>query len=161
VQEFPSNSTPALDGLCDDADYAASNQILLKQFANTQASVRLLGDSSSVWACFTGLITGTLTPGAYVGVRIDVNHSCDTFAQPTDYGFFVGEDGRVLTTADNGSGGLLAQVNSAGSTWRGRIRRQRRASPFCLSNAPSVWSIWSSCRISTPAIEQRRKGHSC
>jgi len=48
VQEFPSNSTPALDGLSDDAGYAAGNQILLKQYANTQASVRLLRDSSSV-----------------------------------------------------------------------------------------------------------------
>ncbi len=130
---IPIGSTPALDGLCDDAGYAAGSQILLKPYStysNTQASVRLLRDSSSVWACFSGLITGTVAPGAFVGLRIDVDHSRDNFAQATDYGFFVGEDGGVLTTAGNGvggfanpgPGGLLAQINSAGATWSAELR---------------------------------------
>jgi hypothetical protein len=128
---IPSGNTPSLDGLCDDTGYETSNQILLKPYgSDTPASVRLLRDSSGVWACFTGLMTGTLSPGAFVGIRIDVDHSRDNFAQPNDYGFFVGEDGSVLTTSGNGAGGfanpgpggLLAQVNAVGSTWSAELR---------------------------------------
>ncbi len=128
---IPNASTPTLDGFCDDAGYATANQILLKPYSSgNQASVRLLRDNSSVWACFTGLMTGTIAPGAFVGVRIDVDHSRDHFAQASDYSFLVGEDGGVLTMAGNGAGGfanpgpggLLARISAVGSGWSAELR---------------------------------------
>ena len=127
----PAGSTPTLDGACDDPGYAAASQVLLKPYdPDTQAVVHLLRDNSAVWLCFSGLKPGALSPGAFVGARIDSDNSQDNLAQASDYGFFVGEDGGVLTVAGNGTGGfasagpggLQAQVSAAGSAWSAELR---------------------------------------
>jgi hypothetical protein len=127
----PAGSTPTLDGACDDPGYAAASQVLLKPYdPDTQAVVHLLRDNSAVWLCFSGLKPGALSPGAFVGARIDSDNSRDSLAQPGDYGFFVGEDGGVLTVAGDGAGGfasagpggLQAQVSAAGSAWSAELR---------------------------------------
>ena len=127
----PLSAAPALDGMCDDASYANASQMLLKPYNDgTQAGVQLLQDGNALWVCFTGLISGTVSPGTFAGVRIDVDHSRDALAQTADYGFFVGQDGGVSTAAGDGSGGfanpgpggLQARVIAAGSLWSAELR---------------------------------------
>jgi hypothetical protein len=127
----PSGAAPSLDGLCDDASYASSSQVLLKPYSSgDQASLRLLQDGSALWACFSGLMPGAQTPGAQVGLQIDVNHSRDNLTQPNDYAFLVGEDGSVVTLAGDGAGGfkapgpggLQARIYQTGSTWSAELR---------------------------------------
>jgi hypothetical protein len=127
----PTQAAPSLDGLCDDAGYANASQVLLKPYASgDQASLRLLQDGSALWACFSGLMPGAQSPGAQVGLRIDVDHSRDNLTQPGDYAFLVGEDGGVLTLAGDGAGGfkapgpggLQARIYRTGSTWSAELR---------------------------------------
>jgi hypothetical protein len=127
----PSAATPSLDGLCDDASYANASQVLLKPYASgDQASLHLLQDGGALWACFSGLKPGAQTPGAQVGLQIDVNHSRDNLTQPGDYAFLVGEDGSVLTLAGDGAGGfkapgpggLQARIYQSGSAWSAELR---------------------------------------
>ena len=83
-----------------------------------------------LYACFSGLPKGAIDPGAFVGLRVDVNHSRDGQAQSDDYGFFVGEDGDVQTVAGDGAGGfsaagpggLIGQVSAGATVWNAELR---------------------------------------
>ncbi|CAN5499555.1 hypothetical protein BH10CHL1_BH10CHL1_12990 [soil metagenome] len=128
---IPQASTPALDGFCDDAGYTNGTEIRLSPYSDSgQTSVHLLRDANYLWACFTGLKQGVVTPGAFAGLRVDVDNSRDNLAQPTDYGFLVGEDGGVATYAGDGGGGfaaagpggLQAQISALDSTWSAELR---------------------------------------
>ncbi len=128
---IPQAATPALDGFCDDAGYTNGTEVRLSPYSDSgQTSVRLLRDANALWACFTGLKQGAATPGAFAGLRVDVDNSRDNLAQPTDYGFFVGEDGGVATYAGDGAGGfaaagpggLQAQISALNTTWSAELR---------------------------------------
>lgn len=127
----PSGAAPTLDGVCDDGSYAAATAVQLKPYSDgAQATVRLLRSADDLWACFSGLPKGATIPGAFVGVRADIDHSRDPLAQTTDAGFFVGEDGAVFTLAGDGAGGfanagpggLQGQVNTAVNSWSAELR---------------------------------------
>ena len=133
---IPLGNAPVLDGVCTDSSYAGAAQLQLKPYnSGSQATVQLLRSDNDLWACFSGMNKGTLAPGAYAGLRLDVNNSRDAQAQPNDYGFFAGEDGSVFTTAGNGSGGfaaagpggLQAQVSAAATTWSAELRIDKTA----------------------------------
>jgi hypothetical protein len=128
---IPLGAAPLLDGSCDDAGYAAATQVQLAPYGGAiQATVRLVRSADHLWACFSGLQKGAADPGAFAGLRADVNHSRDALAQSSDYGFFVGEDGDVFTVAGNGAGGftaagqegLHAQIGVQQNTWSGELR---------------------------------------
>lgn len=128
---IPQGVTPSMDGFCDDDGYAAGVEVQLAPYSDgSQASVRLVRDANYLWACFSGLKQGVANPGAFAGLRVDVNNSRDSLAQPTDYGFFVGEDGGVSTYAGNGAGGfaaagpggLQAQISALNTTWSAELR---------------------------------------
>ena len=130
----PIATTPTLDGNCDDGGYAASTMLQLKPYGDgAQATVRLLRSNDDLWACFSGLPKGATTPGAFVGLRADINHSRDTLAQTTDAGFFVGEDGDVFTLAGDGAGGfanagpggLQGQVSIGVTYWSAELQIQK------------------------------------
>jgi hypothetical protein len=127
----PISTTPTLDGYCDEAGYAAGSSLQLKPYSDSaQANVRVVRDDNYLWACFSGLQVGVADPGAVVGVRADIDNSRDPLAQPTDAGFFVGEDGSVYTLAGDGAGnfvvpgpgGLEAQVSTVGMSWSAELR---------------------------------------
>lgn len=134
---IPLGGSPTHDGLCDDAAYDSGAQILLKPYGDgSQASLRLVRDANYLWACFSGLKSGAVAPGAFVGLRVDVDNSKSAQAQADDYGFFVGEDGGHFTRAGNGAGGfdepgpdgvLQAQItaNDAGTYWNAELRISR------------------------------------
>ena len=128
---IPQTAAPTLDGFCEDDAYTSGITVALAPYDSTsQAHVRLLRTATDVWACFIDLKQGSEDPGAFVGLRVDVNNSRDPLAQPTDAGFFAGEDGSVFTTAGDGSGGfdasgpggLTAQVGSDTTTWHAELR---------------------------------------
>ncbi len=127
----PLAATPTLDGNCDDGSYATATPVQLKPYGDgAQATARILRGTDDLWVCFSGLPKGATTPGAFVGVRADVDHSRDPLAQTTDVGFFVGEDGDVFTLAGDGAGGfanagpggLQGQVNSGVNHWSAELR---------------------------------------
>ena len=73
---IPLGGSPAHDGVCDDAAYDAGTQIQLKPYGDgSQASLRLVRDANYLWACFSGLKIGAQVPGAFVGLRFDVDNS--------------------------------------------------------------------------------------
>lgn len=120
-----------MDGVCSDAGYAGAVVIPLKAYDDgSQATMRLIRTELHLWACFSGLKQGALSPGALAGVRVDVDYSRSAQAQPSDYGFFIGENGSVVTYAGNGAGGftdagpggLQAQMNAGATTWSGELR---------------------------------------
>jgi len=128
---IPQADAPQLDGFCDDAAYLDAPQLQLAPYGDGgQATVRLLRSSDHLWACFSGLKSGAETPGAFAGLRFDVDYSRDTLAQPTDYAFFVGEDGGYFTYAGDGTGGfaaagpggLQAAVSASTYTWSAELR---------------------------------------
>lgn len=128
---IPLATAPILDGNCDDETYASGSTLQLKPYSSgDQASVRLLRSNDHLWACFSGLQLGALAPGAFAGLRADIDNSRDPLAQATDAGFFVGEDGDVLTTAGDGAGnfaspgpgGLVAQVSAGVGSWSAELR---------------------------------------
>ncbi len=128
---IPLGAAPLLDGVCDDSSYGAGAQVQLAPYgAGAQATVRLLRSSDFLWACFTGLPQGATTPGAFVGLRVDVDNSRHALAQSSDFGFFAGEDGDVYTLAGDGSGGfaaagpggLQAQIGVQITTWSAELR---------------------------------------
>jgi len=128
---IPQGATPSLDGFCDDDTYANGVEVQLSPYAdNSQASVRLIRDANYLWACFNGLQQDAANPGAFAGLRVDVDNSRDNLAQSTDYGFFVGEDGGVATYAGDGAGGfaaagpggLQAQISAPNGTWSAELR---------------------------------------
>ncbi|MCO6451900.1 MAG: fibronectin type III domain-containing protein [Caldilineales bacterium] len=128
---IPASSAPQLNGFCDDATYANGVDIHLAPYANgDQATVTLLRAANQLWACFSGLRKANGGPGAIAGLRVDVDNSRDSLAQSTDYGFFVGENGDVITVSGNGGGGftnpgpggLQAQVSSNDGGWSAELR---------------------------------------
>ncbi len=127
----PMTSTLALDGKCDDSRYTGAATVQLRPYGdNSQATVRIMRTDPYLWACFSGLAKGALAPGAFAGLRVDVNRSRNPLAQASDYGFFAGEDGSVFTYAgdggggfaDAGPGGLQAQVSIGANTWSAELR---------------------------------------
>jgi len=128
---IPLTGAPILDGFCEDSAYGSAVEVRLAPYGDGgQASARLLRTGSHLWACFSGLKKGAAAPGAFAGLRVDVNNSRDALAQTNDYGFFAGENGNVITTAGNGAGGfagtgpggLQAQVSSGANTWNAELR---------------------------------------
>lgn len=129
---LPQVAAPTMDGFCDDESYGSGAQVALKPYGDgTQATVHLTRDGSGLWACFSGIKAGATTPGAFVGVRVDVNNSRDALAQSDDYGFFVKEDGGLFTYAGDGAGnfanagpgGLQAQISTLPSgEWSAELR---------------------------------------
>ena len=127
----PLGTAPLLDGKCTDSNYDAGAQVQLAPYADgAQATVRLLRSDAYLWACFSGMQPGATTPGAFAGLRVDVNNSRDALAQSSDFGFFAGEDGDVFTLAGDGAGnfaaagpgGLLAQIGVQETTWSAELR---------------------------------------
>ena len=127
----PISTTPTLDGFCDDPSYAAGASLAFKPYSSgEQANVRVLRSDDYLWACFSGLEKGPVDSTAFAGVRVDIDNSRDPLAQPTDAGFFAGEDGAVVTQAGDGAGGfvppgpggLQAQVSAGESSWSAELR---------------------------------------
>ena len=122
---------PTLDGFCEDESYATGTALQLQPYGDgSQGTVRLLRTADHLYACFSGLPKGATTPGAFVGLRIDGNHSRDPLAQSSDYGFFVGEDGDVSSVAGDGAGGFSAagpegvagQISAGANSWSAELR---------------------------------------
>ncbi|HMN28623.1 MAG TPA: hypothetical protein PKE45_10760, partial [Caldilineaceae bacterium] len=118
---------PVLDGSCDDSAYGAGKTLSLAPYADgAQASVILLWNGDSVWLCFSGLARGSDDQTGQVALYADVNHSGDSAAQADDVAFLVGEDGGVVTTVGDGSGGyagvgpggLDARVSASADFWQ-------------------------------------------
>jgi hypothetical protein len=134
---LPLTSTePLLDGFCEDGGYAVGANLHLKPYGDgAQASVQVLRSDDHLWVCFSGLQKGALDPGAYVGVRADSDYSRDPQAQPTDTGFFVGENGGAFTRAGDGAGdfgapsleGVQAVVSAITDTWTAELRMDKAA----------------------------------
>lgn len=132
----PISTTPTLDGFCDDTSYAAGASLALKPYGSgEQANVRVLRSDDYLWACFSGMEKGPANSAAFAGVRADIDNSRDPLAQPTDAGFFAGEDGAVFTRAGDGAGGfvtpgaggLQAQVSAGATGWNAELRIDRAA----------------------------------
>ncbi len=132
---IPLGSAAAMDGVCNDLTYSTGSHVVLSPYNDadkSQASLRLVRDANYLYACFSGLKIGASTPGAFAGLRFDVNNSREPLAQTTDYGFFVGENGGFYTYAGNGAGdfaqpgpgGLQAQISADpnGTTWNAELR---------------------------------------
>ena len=127
---IPLVAAPVLDGACDDSSYGAGVQVQLAPYSSAQATVHMARSSDQLWACFVGMEKGATTPGAFAGLRVDVDNSRNELAQTGDFGFFVGEDGDVFTTAGDGAGGfaaagpggLQAQVSIQPNTWSAELR---------------------------------------
>ncbi|MEZ4615046.1 MAG: IPT/TIG domain-containing protein [Caldilineaceae bacterium] len=124
-------TAPTLDGFCDDSSYADATALQLTPYGDgSQGTVRLVRSADHLYACFSGLPQGASVPGAFVGLRVDVNNSRDNQAQSADYGFFVGEDGDVTTVAGDGAGGfdatgpggLAGQVSTSPHSWNAELR---------------------------------------
>jgi hypothetical protein len=131
----PAGNAPQLDGFCDDSAYAAGVMLSLAPYpGGEQAHVTLLRTATHLWACFSGLQKGN-SAGANAGLRVDMNNSRDALAQSDDYGFFVGENGDVISAAGDGSGGfgnagpdgLQAQVSSNDLGWSAELRVESSA----------------------------------
>jgi len=129
--DIPQTAAPQMDGFCNDDAYSGGRNLSLAPYTGgAQAHVTLLRTGSQLWACFSGLSKATGGPGAFAGLRVDVNNSRDALAQSDDYGFFVGENGDVFTLAGDGNGGfaaagpgdLQAQVSASGSVWNAELR---------------------------------------
>jgi hypothetical protein len=130
----PISTTPTLDGFCDDPRYATGASLALKPYeSGEQANVRIVRSEDALWACLSGLEKGPLDSTAFAGVRADIDNSRDPLAQPTDAGFFAGEDGAVFTQAGDGAGdfvtpgpgGLQAQVSADATSWNAELRIDR------------------------------------
>ncbi|MCB0105288.1 MAG: IPT/TIG domain-containing protein, partial [Caldilineaceae bacterium] len=124
-------SAPTLDGVCDDASYADGTALQLEPYGDgSQGALRLVRSADAIYACFAGLPKGAADPGAFVGLRVDVNNSRDGQAQSDDDGFLVGEDGGVQMVVGDGAGGfatagpggLAGQVSADTNSWRAELR---------------------------------------
>ena len=132
---IPASSAPVLDGFCEDSAYTSGLLLPLAPYPNgEQANVSLLRTATHLWACFSGLQKGSAA-NAYAGLRVDTDNSRHALAQTDDYGFFVGENGDVISAAGDGSGGfansgpggLQAQVSSDDLGWRAELRLESSA----------------------------------
>jgi hypothetical protein len=128
---IPAGAAPQMDGFCTDAAYAGATAIRLGAYDDaSQGVAHLLRTDAHLWVCFSELALGAAEPGAFAGVRVDVNNSRDADAQSDDYGFFVGEDGDVFTLAGDGAGGfaatgpggLIGQVSAQTERWSAELR---------------------------------------
>ena len=128
---IPAGSAPQLDGFCTDEAYATATALRPQTYGDgTQGVVHLLRTDDHLWVCFSELRFGADEPGAFAGVRVDVDNSRDPAAQSDDYGFFVGEDGDVFTVrgdgaggfSDPGPGGLIGQVSAQSERWSAELR---------------------------------------
>lgn len=128
---IPITGTPQLNGFCDDGAYDDGVTLQLAPYADgSQATVFLVRDLNFLWACFAGMNKGATVPGAFAGLRVDVDSSRDELAQTSDFGFFVGEDGSVMTQKGDGAGnfgasapgGFQAQVSAGPTLWSGELR---------------------------------------
>ena len=105
----PLVAAPTLDGACSDESYTQGISLLPSGYDDdTQANVRILRSADYLWACFSNLKLGAAAPGAYVGLRVDINNSRDAQAQATDAAFFAGENGDVFARVGNGAGDFVA-----------------------------------------------------
>ena len=105
--------TAKVDGHCTDLAYGATQLMQLKPYANgSQASVYAVRNDRYIWFCFSGLDKGTNYVNSFTGVRLDPNFSRDTWAQASDYGFFVRPNGSQFTRQGNGSGGFNENTQS-------------------------------------------------
>jgi hypothetical protein len=120
---------PKLDGFCDDPAWAGAVRIELAEYSDgTAGTVHLLRSPSALYACFTGLDPGS-GPTSFVSVRVDVDHSQDTYAQNDDVAFLVDQAGRPYTRSGNGSGGfggvgpggLRARVSANDVVWSAEL----------------------------------------
>ena len=128
---IPSGNAPTMDGFCTDESYAGATAVRLMPYGDASLGVvHLLRTEDHLWVCFSELEQGAADPGAFAGVRVDVNNSRDANAQSDDYGFFVGEDGDVLTVSGDGAGGfagpgpggLIGQVSAQAERWSAELR---------------------------------------
>ncbi len=127
-----SDTTPTLDGSCEDAVYAQAVNLPLEPYSDgSQAVVSLVRSNDQLWACFNGLMRGASSSSSYVSLRIDVDHSRDDWTQSDDYGFYMTEDGTAFTRSGSGMGGfinpgpggLVAQMATYGEDrWRVEMR---------------------------------------
>ena len=79
---IPLAAAPLLDGHCDDGAYDGGVDVPLAPYADGgQATVHLLRTDTHLWACFSGMNKGASTPGAFAGLRVDVDNSRDALAQ--------------------------------------------------------------------------------
>lgn len=127
----PGSSEPVLDGLCDDDAYAASSVVRLAPYSNgDQAGVQLMRTNTDLWVCFNGLHKTGGGPGDFVVVRADVDNSRHSLAQPTDYEFWLHENGTPNNVAGNGAGGyanpgpggMAGRVSADPARWSAEMR---------------------------------------
>ncbi len=130
------SAAPVLDGFCDDEAYGSDPDPIALRYANSAsgeaAQVRMIHTADALYACFSGLPIGLDTAGEFVGLRVDVNDSGDTWAQPDDIGFFVQRNNGVAFTArGDGTGGfpsdtlpqgLTAAVSLGETSWSAELR---------------------------------------
>lgn len=124
-------AAPHLDGLCDDEAYAGSPPLRLAPYSDgTQSAVYLTRSADDMWACFSGLQKSSAGLDAFVGMRVDVDHSRDNWAQNNDYGFFIKEEGTPFSQHGDGSGGFespgpsgwQARIYAQNTTWSAELR---------------------------------------
>ncbi len=128
---IPAGTAPQMDGFCTDEVYGAAAALRPAAYGDgAQGVVHLSRTDDHLWVCFSELRLGADEPGAFAGVRVDVDNSRDSATQTDDYGFFVGEDGDVFTVrgdgaggfADPGPGGLIGQVSAQTERWSAELR---------------------------------------
>jgi hypothetical protein len=131
----PLAAAPLLDGFCEDEVYVQGASLLLKPYTDgTQANLRLLRSEEHLWACFSGLQKREAGEEANVALYADIDNSRDPLAQPTDAGFFAGENGDVSTAQGDNGGfiapgpeGFQAQVSAGASSWSAELRIDKAA----------------------------------
>ena len=132
IPAIPSGSEPSLDGYCDDSAYASALQLQLSPYADGgQATAFLVRTNTDLWVCLSGMNQKTgSSPYGLAGIGVDVDNSGGTFAQSTDYRFWVKDDGTLVADRGNGSGtyvaggpaGLQTVVSADGAFWRAELR---------------------------------------
>ena len=101
-------------------------------------NVRLLRSDDFLWVCFTALREGQVDSDAFAGVRVDVDNSRDALAQASDIGFFVSENGSVLTRFGDGAGDFDAAVAEG---LPGRRNRRRSDVERRIAHRPGLLSF--------------------
>ncbi|MEZ4645650.1 MAG: hypothetical protein R3E31_23440 [Chloroflexota bacterium] len=130
----PNTAVPMLDGVCDDAAYAADDHPLRLQYDDGKAAyVSMIHADNALYACFSGMPVGSETPGEWVGLRVDVNDSGGSTPQANDLGFFIGADGIpftahgddlsdfVIDAVPQGLSGRIARV-AGEESWSAELR---------------------------------------
>jgi len=120
-------TSPTLNGVCDDPAYANTALRLGQDTGSGQAWVYLARTSDALWACYSGMARMFVNGDNQAVLAIDVNNSRDDSVQADDYAFVVGEDGSFITRAGSGfgqpgPGGLLGQVSASDYHWNAEMR---------------------------------------